>query len=83
MHTRSVDGGALVPGGGRNLEQLKAEVQHRADRGMPPLGGVAPEDARAALARISSLGRDDWAVAFNSIAGAHRERAEALEASDR
>jgi len=72
-----------VPGGGRDLEQLKAEVQRRADRGMPPLGGIAPEDARVALARISSLDREDWAIAFNGIARTHRERAEALEPRDR
>jgi esterase FrsA len=83
QHDSGTRGGALVPGGGRDLEQLKAEVQRRADRGMPPLGGIAAEDARAALARISSLEREEWAIAFNDIARAHRERAESLEPRDR
>ena len=71
-------GGALVPGGGRDLEALKTEVQRRADRGMPPLGGITPEDARAALSVIKSLERDEWAAAFNGIAEKHWQRAESL-----
>jgi len=73
----------LVPGGGRDLAALKQEVQHRADRGMPPVAGVSPEDTRAALARIGSLGRDEWAGAFNAVAEEHWNRARSLEKSDR
>jgi len=72
----SSSGDLLVPGGGRDLELLKAEVQRRADRGMPPLGGITPDDARAALARISSLEREKWAAAFNAVAENHWQRAE-------
>jgi hypothetical protein len=74
---RQADGsGALVTGGGRDLEVLKQEVQKRADRGMPPLGGISPEDAKAALARIKSLDRDEWATAFSGVAEKHWQRAE-------
>ena len=83
MNSKSVDDGALVTGGGRGLDQLKQEVQRRADRNMPPLGGVAPEDARAALSRVTSLDREQWALAFSSVADQHRERAQALETRDR
>ena len=83
MNSRSVNGGALVTGGGRDLDQLKQEVQRRADRNMPPLGGVAPADARAALSRVTSLDREQWALAFSSVADQHRERAQALETRDR
>ena len=83
MNSKSVDGGALVTGGGRGLDQLKQEVQRRSDRNMPPLGGVAPEDARAALSRVTSLDREQWALAFSSVADQHRERAQALETRDR
>jgi len=83
VNGRLVDGGALVTGGGRDLDQLKQEVQRRADCGMPPLGGIAPEDVRAALSRITSLDREQWALAFSSVADQHRERAQALEARDR
>ena len=83
MSNRSVDRGALVPGGARDLEQLKAEVQRRADRGMPPLGGIAPEDARSALSGITSLEREPWALAFSAVADQHGERAQSLGAKDR
>jgi len=83
LNSKSVDGGALVTGGGRGLDQLKQEVQRRSDRNMPPLGGVAPEDARAALSRVTSLDREQWALAFSSVADQHRERAQALETRDR
>ena len=83
MNSKSVDGGALVTGGGRGLDQLKQEVQRRSDRNMPPLGGVAPEDARAALSRVTSLDREQWALAFSSVADQHQERAQALETRDR
>ena len=83
MNSKSVDGGALVTGGGRGHDQLKQEVQRRSDRNMPPLGGVAPEDARAALSRVTSLDREQWALAFSSVADQHWERAQALETRDR
>jgi dienelactone hydrolase len=83
LNSKSVDGGALVTGGGRGLDQLKQEVQRRADRNMPPLGGVAPEDARAALSRVTSLDREQWVLAFSSVADQHQERAQALETRDR
>jgi esterase FrsA len=67
--------GALVPGGGRGLEQLKQEVQRRADHNMPPLGGVVPADARAALSAIRTLDREEWAQAWCRVAEAHWQQA--------
>ena len=75
---RSAAGGNLVPGGGRDLEALKKEVQRRAERNMPPLGGISGDDARAALARIDSLNRDAWARAFSHVAGEYEDEARAL-----
>ena len=75
--------GLLVPGGGRNLDQLKQEVQRRADRNMPPLGGIAPEDACAALSSIRSLEREEWAQSWSGVADRHWSGARALEALDR
>lgn len=83
MNDRLKDGGALVPGGKRDLEALKAEVQRRADRGMPPLGGISSDDTKSALANIRSLDRDEWANAFIGVGDRHRELAEKLEARDR
>jgi dienelactone hydrolase len=76
-------GGALVPGGGRNLEQLKQEIARRADRGMPPLGGIAADDARAALSGIASLGREEWARAWTACGERHWTAGAALEAGNR
>jgi dienelactone hydrolase len=78
LNDRIKDGGTLVPGGGRDLAALKAEVQRRADRGMPPLGGITAADAKAALDRIASLGREEWASAFNGVAEQHWRRAASL-----
>ncbi len=74
---------ALVPGGSRSLDALKHEVQRRADRGIPPLGGISPEDARAALAQIDSLSREQWAQAWSSIADQHIARAQTSAAAAR
>ena len=53
------DGGALVAGGGRNLDALKEEVQRRANLDMPPLTGIGAEDAQTALSQIRSLDREE------------------------
>jgi esterase FrsA len=65
----------LVPGGGRDLERLKLEVQRRADHNLPPLGGVTAADARAALSAIRSLNREEWARAWSRVAEEHSQRA--------
>jgi esterase FrsA len=80
MQDRS--GGALVPGGGRDLEALKLEVQRRAERGIPPLGGISAEDARMALSQVTSLDRERWALAWTGVAERHWTQAHLLERSD-
>jgi pimeloyl-ACP methyl ester carboxylesterase len=72
----------LIPGGGRDLAVLRAEIERRADRGMPPLGGIAADDARTALARIDSLDRDVWAQAWSAVAEKHEDEARDHEAKD-
>jgi dienelactone hydrolase len=83
MATDIDNGGALVPGGGRNFEQLKLEVQRRADHNLPPLGGVAAADARAALSSVSSLDREKWAQAWCRVAETHWQQAQAAGAASR
>lgn len=73
--------GALVPGGGRDLEQLRREVQRRADHGLPPLGGIVPADARSALSSVRSLDREEWARAWCSVAETHWQEASAAASS--
>ncbi|HUP93833.1 MAG TPA: alpha/beta hydrolase [Burkholderiales bacterium] len=72
----------LVPGGRRDLTALKEEVQRRANRGIPPLGGIAAVDARAALSRIDSLDRDGWARAWCDVADRYAADAQGLEQID-
>ena len=63
------------------LEELKQETQRRADRNLPPIAGVAPEDAREALASIDGLDPDVWAGAWSKVGERHMARAQELEAS--
>src|SRR5438874_9337526 len=52
---------------GRTLDELKAETQARADRNAYPLIGLKPGDVREALARLTSLDRDEWAASWSEI----------------
>ena len=45
------------------LDELKAETQSRADRNLPPIAGIKPDDTRAAVAKLNNLERDTWANA--------------------
>lgn len=65
--------------GPRALEELKAETQRRADRNLPPIAGIKPDDARAALAQINSLDRDMWAAAWSSNGERYMKQAQSLE----
>src|SRR5690349_6491592 len=52
---------------GRNLEELKAETQARADRNAYPLRDLKPDDVREALGRLTSMDRDEWAASWSQI----------------
>ncbi len=67
--------------GPRDLAELKQETQRRADRNLPPIGGVKPEDVREALAGLTSLEPDAWATAFSRIGDSYVERARMQQAS--
>jgi pimeloyl-ACP methyl ester carboxylesterase len=62
-----------------SLEELKQETQRRADRDLPPIAGIKPEDARAAIARIGSLDREVWAAAWMANGERYMKEAKALE----
>lgn len=79
---------ALVPAhllaqsaGPRDLSELKQEAQRRADRHLPPVGGVRPEDMREALAGLNSLEPDAWAAAFSRIGDRYVEKAKSQQAA--
>ena len=61
------------------LEELKQETQRRAERNLPPIAGIKPDDARAAIARIDSLERDVWAAAWSSNGERYMAQAQSLE----
>ncbi len=67
--------------GPRDLAELKQEAQRRADRRLPPVGGVRSEDMREALAGLNSLEPDAWAAAFSRIGERYLAQAKAQEAS--
>ncbi len=50
---------AAEPSQGRTLEELKTEIQARADRNAYPLIGLKADEVREALSHINSLERDD------------------------
>src|SRR3954464_299791 len=52
---------------GRNLEELKAETQARADRNAYPLIGLKPDEVREALGRLKTLDRDEWAASWSQL----------------
>ena len=59
----------------RTLEELRAETQARADRGAYPVFGIKPEDAREALAMISSLDPEAWGAAWMTLGDRYRTSA--------
>ena len=65
----------------RTIDELKAETQARADRNGYPLTGLKPADVREALSRITSLDRDEWAVAWGAVAERYVTAAKAAEAA--
>lgn len=65
----------------RTWEELKAETQARATRSAYPVFGIRPEDAREALAKITSLDAGEWGAAWMSLGDRYFERAQAAEKS--
>ena len=81
---------ALIPAlagaqsaGPRDLNELKQEAQRRADRNLPPVGGVSSADMREALAGLGSLEPDAWAAAFSRIGDRYVEKAKAQASAPR
>lgn len=75
--------GALAQSTGpRDLAELKQETQRRADRRLPPIGGVQPEDVREAMANLNSLEPDAWAAAFSRIGDRYVEKAKSQQGKE-
>ena len=59
---------------GRNLEELKAEAQARADRNAYPLRELKPDEVREALGRLTSMDRDEWAASWSQLGDRYMAR---------
>jgi len=68
----------------RTLEELKTEVQVRADRRAYPVAALDPGEVREVLAGLTSLDRDAWAAAWSAMGDRHLATASSAESrSDR
>ena len=67
----------------RNLEELKAEIQLRADRKAYPVAQLDAGEVREALANLKSQDRDHWASVWGAIGDRHFTHAKSLEATNR
>jgi esterase FrsA len=59
----------------RTLEELKKEVQARADRQAYPCEGLKPDEVREALGQLKSLAPDDWAAVWSLLGDRYLEKA--------
>src|ERR1043165_892591 len=61
----------------RTIEEIKAETLARAQTGAYPTLGIAPDDARDALALINTRHPDEWAAGWSKVAERYIEKAKA------
>jgi pimeloyl-ACP methyl ester carboxylesterase len=66
----------------RTLEELKAEVQKRADHNAYPFNGMNADEVKEALGHLSSLEPDDWAASWSAIGDRYFEKARAEKSSE-
>ena len=67
----------------RTFEELKTEIQARADRKAYPVAQLDAAEVREALVNLKSMDRDHWASVWGAIGDRHLARAKGLEASDK
>lgn len=67
----------------RTWEELRAEVQARADRQVYPLTGMLAGDVRAILGAITTLDRDEWGREWSSMGQRYVDAAASKEGRDR
>jgi esterase FrsA len=61
----------------RTIEEIKTETLARAQTGAYPTLGIAPGDARDALALINTRDPDEWAAGWGKVADRYIEKAKA------
>ena len=67
----------------RSLEELKAEIQLRADRKAYPVAQLDAVEVREALANLTSQDRDHWATVWGAIGDRHMAKAKSIEATNK
>ncbi len=67
----------------RTLEELKAEIQVRADRKAYPVAHLDAAEVREALANLTSQDRDHWAAVWGAIGDRHMAKAKSIEATNK
>lgn len=66
----------------RTLDELKDEVQVRAERRAYPVAALDPIEVREALGNLKSLDRDEWAAVWSAVGDRHLELGKVLAATD-
>src|ERR1044072_5271191 len=61
----------------RTIDEIKTETLARAQPGAYPTLGIAPDDARDALALINTRDPDDWAAGWSKVADRYIAKAKA------
>ena len=67
----------------RGLEELKAEIQLRADRKAYPVAQLDASDVREALAGLKSQDRDHWASVWGAVGDRYLAKAKSLETTNK
>jgi len=67
----------------RTLEELKAEIQLRADRKAYPVAQLDAAEVREALANLTSQDRDHWAAVWGAIGDRHMAKAKSIETTNK
>jgi pimeloyl-ACP methyl ester carboxylesterase len=67
----------------RTLDELKDEVQARADKRAYPVAALDPAEVKEALANLKSLDRDEWAAVWSALGDKHVAAAKVAAATDR
>lgn len=68
---------ALAQNTDRTIEEIKSETLARSEAGAYPMLGIAPVDAREALALINSRDPDEWAAGWSKVADHYMDLAQA------
>jgi dienelactone hydrolase len=59
----------------RGLDELKSEVQTRAEHQAYPCEGLRPDDVREVLAQLKSVASDDWAGSWATMGDRYMDKA--------